>query len=208
MTGHRPPTRNPSPTTGQTPGRHPILLALLAALAIGTAPAQDLAENGPWTVEVPGTGILVIEPPQGWDASSPQTSDFLVEWRATTKSRCEMVIRVTASPEVDPAFNGPDALEAYVRGQAEAFLPQAIESRYTLRSLRGPSAAGFYFGLRDRAPRRKQQVYVVRGTLGLENLRVEFNLTSPVPDPPEIQRALARIAASRIVPPAAEGETP
>jgi hypothetical protein len=187
-----------------------VLAAAIPAAAILTGPAgaRETDAPVPWTVEVPEVGTLVVGRAAGWEAAVPEGTGGVATWRGTTKNRCEMIIHVTASPFPDRAFNGPGALRALVGRQAEAFLPQAIESRYTLQEIRGRDARGFYFVLRDRAPRRKQAAYVTRGAVGLGVFLIEFTLTGPTPDPPEVRDALGGLAASRIDPPVGEGGTP
>ena len=119
-----------------------------------------------------------------------------------------MAVRVVGSPLPDPAFNGPTALLDLVRRYAEALLPEAIEGRYTLLPLRGVEAGGYYFTLRERAPRRPKQAYVTQGAIGLANLRAEFTMRGPAPDLDDIDRALKSFAAARIDRPAASGGTP
>lgn len=183
----------------------PVITGLLAALlALGagigspSARAQEPPASFRWSVEVPETGTLIVDLAPGWTPHSPQGGKGLADWRATTESRCELVVHVVASPVPDPAFNGPTALRELVRLQGEALLPEMIEARCTLVELRGHEAGGYYFALRERAPRRKQAAYVTQGALGLGNLRLEFTVTSPAPDLPEIHKALAALAAARL----------
>jgi len=153
----------------------PVILMLTVGAAMWDPPAR--AQQPPvsfrWSVDVPESGTLIIDLAPGWTPSSPQGGDGLADWRATTRSRCEMTIHVVASPAPDPDFNGPTALRDFVRREAEAALPDAIESRYTLMELRGHEAGGYYFALRERAPRHKQAAYFAKGAIGLGNLRAE-----------------------------------
>jgi len=185
-----------------------VLLTLGMDVAGPSARAQEPPTSYRWSLEVPGTGTLIIDLAPGWEPNSPQGGDGLADWRATTRNRCEMTIHIVASPLPDPAFNGPTALLDLVRRQAEAFLPEAIEARYTLVDLRGPEAGGYYFALRERAPRRRQPAYVTQGAIGLGNLRAEFTLRSPASGLAEIQDALKSLAAARLDRQAASGGSP
>jgi hypothetical protein len=197
-----------SRTARMMTGPAAVLLALGMVAVSPPLRAQEPPTSFRWSLEVPGTGTLIIDLAPGWTPNSPQGGDGLADWRATTRSRCEMTVRIVASPLPDPAFNGPTALHDFVRRQAEALLPEAIEARYTLLELRGPEAGGYYFALRERAPRRKRHAYVTQGAVGLGNLRAEFTLRSPAPDLAEIQKALKALAAARLDRQAAEGGTP
>jgi hypothetical protein len=189
-----------------------ILLALAVAAVSAPTPAQqqepEPATTFRWSAEVPGMGTLVIDLAPGWDPESTHESEAIADWRATTRSRCEMSVHVVASPLPDPGFNGPAALLEFVRRQAEVLLPDAIEARYTLRPLRGSDAGGYYFTLRERAPRHPKQAYITQGAIGLANLRAEFTLRSPAPDLDDIDKALKSLAAARLDQPAAPGGTP
>ena len=185
-----------------------VILALGMWMGIPPARAQETPTSFRWTLEVPETGTLIIDLAPGWTPRSPQGGDGLADWRATTGSRCEMNVHIVASPVPDPAFNGPTALRDFVRQRAEALLPEAIEARYTLVELRGHEAGGCYFALRARAPTRKQAAYTTQGAIGLGNLRVDFTLTSPAPDLPEIRKALLALAAARLDRHEAEGGSP
>jgi hypothetical protein len=184
-----------------------IVMALTVAAVSLPARAKEPASTFRWSVEVPGTGTLVIDLAPGWEPESTQRGDGLADWRASTRSHCEMTVRVVGSPLPDPAFNGPSALHDLVRNQAEALLPEAIEGRYDIQALRGPEAGGYYFALRERSPRRKQ-AYVTQGAVGLGNLRAEFTMRSPAPDLEEINQALKSLAAARLDREAVSGGKP
>jgi len=182
-----------------------VLLAFGAGMWSPPAPAQEPPAAYRWSLELPETGTLIVDLAPGWTPNSPQGGGGLADWRATTRSRCEMTVHIVASPLPDPAFNGPTALRDFVRQQAEALLPEAIEARYTLVELRGHEAGGYYFALRERAPRRKNAAYITQGAIGLSNLRIEFMFRGPAPDLPEIQKALKALAAARLDRHAADG---
>src|SRR5262245_34401613 len=130
-----------SRTARRAAGPASILLALALAPVSAPPRAQEQepepAATFRWSVEVPGTGTLVIDLAAGWDPESSRAGEAIADWRASTRSHCEMTVRVVGSPLPDPAFNGPAALLDLVRREADAFLPDAIEGRYTLLPLRG-----------------------------------------------------------------------
>jgi hypothetical protein len=204
-------TGDPTSWNGRTarlaPGPAAPLLTLVMLMVSSPAPAQGPATSYRWSLDVPATGTLIIDLPPGWEPDSPQGGDGLADWQATTRSRCVMFVHVVGSQAPDPAFNGPAALEEFVRRKAEAFLPDAIEGRYTIVPLRGAEAGGYYFALRERVPRRRETAYLTQGAVGLGNLRAEFTVRSPAPDLADVQKALKALAAARFDRLAIEGGT-
>jgi len=155
-----------------------------------------------WLYPIDRHGPLLMDLPDVWQETESDDDAHIVTFRPTDYSKCEVTLEVGWSATPDPGFNEPGALRAWVEGQGEELLDQSVESRVTLHELRGPQSGGFYFTLRDRAPRRKWAVFVTRGAIGVGDLRIRFTILAPQASTPPWRQALKMIAGGR------QGEAP
>ena len=185
-------------------------LLLLAAIFLGSMPARGAETDATtlWSYLVPGQGAVEMDLPSTWMEVVRDEESGIVRFRPSDGVKAELTLNVTWSLAPDPDFNGPSRLRSLVEAGASGFLDQAVESRYTIRELRGPHSGGYYWVLRDRAPRKKWAAYVTRGMVGVGTILLDFTLVTPQPDMPEIRQALKMIAGSRLAEPEPEPPTP
>jgi hypothetical protein len=138
-----------------------------------------------------------IDVPPGWEVIEPAEAGDVTRFAPVDGSHCDVRVEFALASGARPPIAGDDALRALVDAEAQDFLDHAVESRYTLRELHGPVAAGYYFMLRDRAPRRKGAVFLNRGALLAQNAVVRFSIETSKPDLPAIRQALKMLAGSR-----------
>lgn len=193
----------------------PLLMAGvgLSLLPLGAGPrAQAEAEPAiRWQHPLSPAAILEIDVPTGWEVIEPAEPDDVTRFAPVDGTRCDVRVEFALGSGAIPPIGSPEALRALVDGEARDFLDQAVESRYALRELQGPEAAGYYFMLRDRLPRRKSAVFLNRGALLVRDAIVRFSIETPKPDLPAIRQALKMLAGSRFLalapPPAAAPES-
>ena len=191
------PRRSPLPTLRTLV----IAGAGVCLLPIGPAGLAQTADPEPtirWQRAIGDAATIEIDLPTGWEAIEPAAAGGPTRFRPIDGTPCDVRVEFAPAAIATPPGASADALRALVDGEAQDFLDQAVESRYTLRELRGPEAAGFYFTLRDRAPRRKEAVFLNRGALLVKEAVVRFTIETPKPDLPAIRQALKMLAGSRV----------
>ena len=188
--------------------RKTILIGLVAAAGLvpgGEALRPARAAEGEvteWRYPIDRHGPLLFELPDALQEMERDDTARTVLFRPTDWAKFEMSLEVGWSETPDPGFNEPAMLRAWVQWQGEERLDQSVESRVTLHELRGPQAGGFYFTLRDRAPRKKWETFVTRGSVGVGDLRLRFTILTPQASTPPLRQALKMLAGSR------QGEPP
>lgn len=175
------------------------LLAGGEAFRPARAAEGDVTE---WRYLIDRHGPLLIELPDALQEAERDDGTHIVRFRPTDGAKCEVTLEVGWSETPDPRFNEPEMLRAWVQWQGEELLDQSVESRVTLHELRGPQSSGFYFTLRDRAPRKKWETFVTRGAVGVGDLRLRFTILTPQANTPPLRQTLKMIAGSR------QGELP
>ena len=174
-----------------------VALALGALAATPGSTADEPETSTVWSYAVPGHGPLQLDLPADWDEMARDDASHSIRFRSIGGERCEMVLAVAWSPTPDPGFNGPDAVRAVVERQGADLLDQIAESHVGLRELRGPQSGGYYFQVRDRAPKKRWAVVITRGAIGVGDLLVRFTVLTPQPKVARIRQALNMIAGSR-----------
>ena len=181
----------------------PLLMAGagLSLLPFGAGPrAQAEAEPAiRWQQALSPEAIVEIDVPTGWEVIEPSEPGGVTRFTPVDGTRCEVRVEFALRSGETPPVASAEALRALVDGEARDFLDQAVESRYSLRELQGPEAAGYYFMLRDRNPRRKSAVFLNRGALLVRDAIVRFSIETPKPDLPSIRQALKMLAGSRFL---------
>lgn len=177
-------------------------------------PPRAQSAEGPtvihWQQQVSPVAAVAIDVPEGWEVIEPVDSGSAIRLRPLDGTPCDVWVEFALASGATPPIASVEALRALVDVQARDFLDQAVESRYALRELQGPEAAGYYYMLRDRSPRRKTAVFLNRGALLVREAVVRFSIETPKPDLPAIRQALKMLAGSRLVsvaPPAAAPES-
>lgn len=185
-------------------------LPLLAAILLGSVSALGAEGEATmvWTYLIPDQGTVQMDLPSSWMEVTRDEEARSVRFRPSDGAKAELALSISWSEAPDPGFNGPARLQALVEEDARGFLDQAVESRYAIRELRGPQSGGYYWALRDRAPKKKWAAYVTRGMVGAGNVLLGFALVTPQSDMPEIRQALKMIASARLVEPEPEPPTP
>jgi hypothetical protein len=182
--------------------RGPSALGLAAAIAIGTSLTVPVwaAEPPPakaWRFKIPGQGPVVMDLPYAWVEGSRDQKAGKVRFRLRSGVRADLILNISWNPVADEAFNGAPTLRHRVEATALDFLDQAVESRYIIRELGGPDAAGYYWSLRERSPKTPSTAYVMRGMMGAGTTLLDFTLITGQSDMPEIRQALKMIAGAR-----------
>jgi hypothetical protein len=178
------------------------LAAVAAAVLLAHPPAAALAQApdsnapAPWIYPLPDGSALTIEVPAGWEARTAAASPGQAHFSSGT-TRCEVQIAITLIAGSDPPLDTPDAVRALVDTDARDYLDRAVEGHYSLRELRGPEAAGWYFALRQREPERKSAAFVHRGAVRVGPVVLRFSIETPKPDQPEVRQALKMLADTR-----------
>lgn len=178
----------------------PLLGAGVWMLTAGAPPRAQAIDPEPairWQHSVSDAVTVEIDVPPGWEVIEPAEAGDVTRFAPVDGSHCDVRVEFALASGARPPIAGDDALRALVDAEAQDFLDHAVESRYTLRELRGPVAAGYYFMLRDRAPRRKGAVFLNRGALLAQNAVVRFSIETSKPDLPAIRQALKMLAGSR-----------
>ena len=196
----------------------PAFAPLLAGVGVCLLPLGALRAQGTdtepairWQHPLSPAAIVEIDVPPGWEVIEPVEPDGVTRFAPIDGTRCDVRVGFFLASTADSRVPSAEALRSLVDGEAREFLEQAVESRYSLRELQGPEAAGYYFMLRDRAPRRKGAVFLNRGALLVREAIVRFSIETPKPDLPAIRQALKMLAGSRFLsvapPPAAAPES-
>ena len=178
----------------------PLLGAGVWMLTAGAPPRAQAIDPEPairWQHPVSDEVTVEIDVPPGWEVIEPAEAGGVTRFAPVDGPHCDVRVEFALASGARPPIAGDDALRALVDAEAQDFLDHAVESRYTLRELHGPVAAGYYFMLRDRAPRRKGAVFLNRGALLAQNAVVRFSIETPKPDLPAIRQALKMLAGSR-----------
>ncbi|HZN03794.1 MAG TPA: hypothetical protein VFD06_09445 [Candidatus Polarisedimenticolia bacterium] len=170
-------------------------------LPLGPSPRAQAVDPEPairWEQAVSPGATVRIDIPPGWEVIEPVEPGDATRIRPLDGTPCDVRVEFVLASGAQPPVGSAEALRAMVDGEARAFLDQAVESRYALRELQGPEAAGYYFMLRDRSPRRKGAVFLNRGALLVRDAVVRFSIETPKPDLPAIRQALKMLAGSRL----------
>ena len=185
-------------------------LALAAAclagmLLSGGARAANDEKTTLWSFPIPGQMDLQMDLPGAWNEVMRDKKGRIARFRPRSGVRAELTLRIVRSDPPDPAAGDPAGIREQVEQAARDYLDQAIESRYTIRELRGPQTVGYYWTLRDRMPKKKTWAsYVTRGQVGGEGALLDFTLLAEQSDLPELRQALKMLAGLRREEPGAE----
>jgi hypothetical protein len=174
---------------------------LLAGTAFGLLRAQgsDPEVSIHWQTEVSPQATIAIDVPYGWEVVEPVEKGAPTRFVPLDGTHCQVLVQFALASDTRPPIAGTETLRTFVDAEAGEALDQAVESHYTLRELRGPETAGYYYALRDRTPRRKEAVFLQRGALLVRNAVIRFRIETPKPDLPAIRQALKMLAGSRFV---------
>jgi hypothetical protein len=188
-----------------TAGAIPVLFASLA-LALAEAPepgpAPAVREPEPairWQATLSPQATVEVDVPAGWEVIEPAGPGSPTRFIPVDGTHCDVLVDFGLATDTQPPIGSTEALRAFVEAEARDFLDQAVESRYTLRELRGPESAGYYYALRARAPRKKGAVFLQNGALLLRTAVIRFRIETPKPDLPAIRQALKMLAGSRLL---------
>ncbi len=177
---------------------------LLAPTALAQAPAAAPAIREPepairWQHVLSAQATIEVDVPAGWEVVEPAEAGGPTRFIPVDGTHCDVVVNFGFASDHQPPIASTEALRAVVDAEARDFLDQAVESHYTLRELRGPETAGYYYALRDRAPRRKGASFLQNGALLLRTAVIQFRVETPKPDLPAIRQALKMLAGSRLL---------
>jgi hypothetical protein len=184
-----------------TAGAISVLFAS-AGLAQAPVPAPAVREPEPairWEHILSPQATVEVDVPAGWEVVEPAGPGRPTRFIPVDGTHCDVLVDFGLATDTEPPIGSTEALRAFVEAEAADFLDQAVESRYTLRELRGPETAGYYYALRDRAPRRKGAVFLQNGALLLRTAVIRFRIETPKPDLPAIRQALKMLAGSRLL---------
>ena len=171
---------------------------LLAAGAFSTR-AQDQDPAIRWQHTLSPQATVQVDVPQGWEVIEPVGEGDPTRFVPVDGTHCDVLVDFALAADARPPIAGTDGLRALVDAEARDFLDQAVESHYTLRELRGPESAGWFYALRDRAPRKKGAAFLQRGALLVRGAILRFRIETPKPDLPAIRQALKMLAGSRFL---------
>ncbi|HET8947626.1 MAG TPA: hypothetical protein VFQ07_11650 [Candidatus Polarisedimenticolia bacterium] len=180
------------------------LCGLVASAALAQAPGSAPAVREPepairWQHTLSPQVTVEVDVPSGWEVVEPPDSGAPTRFIPVDGTHCDVVVDFGLASDTQPPIASPEALRALVDAEARDFLDQAVESRYTLRELRGPETAGYYYALRDRAPRKKGAAFRQSGALLVRSAVIRFRIETPKPDLPAIRQALKMLAGSRLL---------
>ena len=164
---------------------------------LAQAPAPDPSIR--WQHELAPQSTVEIDVPFGWEVVEPVENGAPTRFVPVDGTHCDVLVEFGLAADWQPPIGGAEALRALVEAEASDFLDQAVESHYTLRELRGPEAAGYFYALRDRAPRKKGAAFLQRGALLVRGAVIRFTIETPKPDLPAIRQALKMLAGSRVL---------
>jgi|KBSSwiStaDraftv2_1062776.scaffolds.fasta_scaffold181776_2 hypothetical protein len=184
-----------------TAGAISVLFAS-SALAQAQAAAPAIREPEPairWQHVLSPQATVEVDVPAGWEVVEPAEAGGPTRFIPVDGTHCDVVVDFGLATDTQPTIGSTEALRALVDAEARDFLDQAVESRYTLRELRGPETAGYYYALRDRAPRKKGAAFLQNGALLLRTAVIRFRIETPKPDLPAIRQALKMLAGSRLL---------
>jgi hypothetical protein len=168
-------------------------------LLSGGARAANNEKTTLWTFPILGQGdLLLMDLPGAWNEVMRDKKDGIARFRPRSGVRAELTLRIVRSDPPDPEAGDPARIREQVEQAARDYLDQAVESRYTIRELRGPQTVGFYWTLRDRMPKKKTwAAYVTRGQIGAGSAFLDFTLLAEQSDLPELRQALKMLAGLR-----------
>jgi hypothetical protein len=173
--------------------------AVAAVLGLGVLPAAAQAGDDnaptPWIYPLPDGSALTLQIPPDWAERSSSGTPGQVHFSGG--SHCEVQVAITLVAGSDPPLDNSDAVRALVDADARDYIDRAVEGHYTLRELRGPEAAGWYFALRQRQPERKGSPFVSRGAVHVGGAVLRFSVETPKPDQPEVRQALKMLAEAK-----------
>jgi len=177
---------------------------LFASSALAQAPAAAPAIREPepairWQHVLSPQATIEVDVPAGWEVVEPSQADGPTRFIPVDGTHCDVVVNFGFASDAQPPIASTEALRALVDAEARDFLDQAVESHYTLRELRGPETAGYYYALRDRAPRKKGAAFLQKGALLVRTAVIRFRIETPKPDLPAIRQALKMLAGSRLL---------
>lgn len=167
-----------------------VLLPVSARAARGSEPVA-------WTYAIPNQAPMQMDLPSSWTESGRDAKNHTIEFKPTDGARAELTLQLVWKGQADPSFNGQDALRDLVGDEGHDLLDRSVESRLALKDLRGPESTGYYFTLREIAPRKKWALFTTRGAVGLGNLLVRFTLLTGQANMPETRQALKMLASGR-----------
>jgi hypothetical protein len=167
--------------------------------------APALAAEGPPRVnayELPGHGRLEMSPPAGWKEELTRPPGDLpptIEFSPPAGSGFSVQITPLFSPAGDPDYNRPERIRPLLEAIGRKQLEASVEKEITLRQIKGPAAAGYYFTVTDRAPKKDEWTYLTAGAAGVGDLLVSFTILTNSLDSGELRQALRMIEACRQV---------
>ncbi|HEV8198748.1 MAG TPA: hypothetical protein VGS03_01870 [Candidatus Polarisedimenticolia bacterium] len=175
-----------------------------AAPALAQAPAAAPAIREPepairWQHVLSPQATVEVDVPAGWEVVEPADAGGPTRFVPVDGTHCDVVVDFGLASDTQPPIASTEALRALVDAEARDFLDQAVESHYTLRELRGPETSGYYYALRDRAPRKKGAAFLQSGALLVRTAVIRFRIETPKPDLPAIRQALKMLAGSRLL---------
>jgi hypothetical protein len=171
------------------------LCLLLPALTLAADPVPPVR-----TYDLPGHGRLEISPPGAWKEEVGRPPGDLpptIEFSPPAGNRFSVQITPLFSPAGDPDYNRPERIRPLLEEIGRKQLEASVEKEITLKEIKGPAAAGYYFTVTDRAPKTDEWTYLTAGAAGVGDLLVSFTILTNSLDSGELRQALRMIESCR-----------
>jgi len=101
------------------------------------------------------------------------------------------------SPAGDPDYNHREKIRPRLEEIGRKQLEASVEKVITLKAIKGAEAAGYYFTVTDRAPKKDRWTYLTEGAAGVGDLLVSFTILTNSLDSGELRQALRMIESCR-----------
>lgn len=126
---------------------------------------------------LPSHGTLQLKVPKSWQSKvsqSPGEPSPSIVFFPQGKPAFLVLLSPIRAARPDVVLSGPAEVRKNVEQAAELARPHAVEKAIQVRELKGPSIAGYYFQVTDKAPKPDEYKYMTQGMARLDTLLVTF----------------------------------
>ncbi|HYS05234.1 MAG TPA: hypothetical protein VEW47_08580 [Candidatus Dormibacteraeota bacterium] len=180
-----------------------LLLPALSLAADGAAPVR--------TYDLPGHGRLEFSVPAAWKEEINRPPGDLpptIEFSPAAGNEFSVQITPLFSPAGDPDYNQMKKIRPLLEEIGRKQLEASVEKEITLQKIKGAEAAGYYFTVTDRAPKKDEWTYLTEGAAGVGDLLVSFTILTNSLDSGELRQALRLIESCRQIKPTDKPQVP
>lgn len=175
-----------------TPPEEKLFKDILARVKI--RPKSSLSDRpAPRRYGLPGHGSITLDVPESWQDAirhPPRNLPPTFVFSPPAGNGFSILFTPIWPPAGKAPSNSPEKIRAMQEQLGGKLLAGSVEKELAVKELRGPSAAGCYYSLTDRAPKPGEWTYMTQGAVGVVDLLAGFTILTNAKNSPDEKAAL------------------